>query len=556
MNYKLAILAVAALAACFATYAYAATSTASVAKSSITDFSAFDSWLAVIIIAIILSFSLAGAQYLIGVMLSNQGVRARALSEFGQAFGSVALVVIVLIVINFFGTTLTAANLIGPGKIAPICNTLQGSGIDFLNSNPSNGGLIKGPSPTAVICDNIIMGKSTHTVTRGIDYGLGAIYVIDANMTNQTLRDFSEIYSWDNFLLFLRQAKEYESLCFPEWCADPIAPPSASIKVSYDYFAGYVLHRGITPIMAGENTLGFYVFFVQLIVILMFLLVWPYMLAAGLILRSVNFTRRLGGFLIALTIVILLVYPFLNLMEYSALSNMQKLDPAGASSMPNLALCARASQTVVPYCAAGSGCAAPKQIDTSGLDGVYCYTTADKLPASYIFKGIPPDNMKNSDMVSACPSGSSVKQSQDCYVRKDINLYVLPDIKDVTRLYSWWPGGGNILEGETEFYLWALAPGNSGPVSLSSVISLFSNGFTNLDSFPECFSIYGVPLHLCMGPKHLATTLSALFNLYALFALSAFVIPIINTLLVLSATLGLSSLLGGETTLLGLTRFV
>lgn len=548
-------LAVVASFLALAAMAAPAKTVSSVAKSTFSSFSALDNWLGVIMAAIILSFSLAGVQYLIGVLLSNQQVRARALSEFGQAFGSVALIVIVLMVINFFGTTLTVSHLVGPHKLVPLCDTLQGSGIDFLNSDPAHKGAINGPSPTAVICEDIIRGSGgSGGVTRGIDYGLGAAYVIDANMTNQSLRDFSELYSWDSYLLFLRNAKQYEALCFPEWCADPVAPPAAYIKVSYDYFTGYVLHRGITPIMAGENTLAFYVFFIQLLVALIFLLVWPYMLAAGLILRSVNYTRRMGGFLIAFTIVVLLLYPFLNLFEYAALGNLQKLDPVGASSLPNLALCGRATQTVVAF--GGS----PHGISTNGLDGVYCYTTADKLPADYIFKGYPPSSVKSGDTISACPDGTTVgsdKQlSLQCYVKKSVSLYVFPDIKDVVNLYSYWPPGGNVLQGEIAFYLWALAPGNAGPVSLNSVISIFSNGFTSLDSFPECFRLYGASLGVCIGPQHLASSLNALYDLYAFIAIPGFVMPILNALLLLSALLGLSSLMGGETTILGLTRFI
>ncbi|MDE1823355.1 MAG: hypothetical protein KGI00_04420 [Candidatus Micrarchaeota archaeon] len=536
-------------------------------SSVISKESAFDSWLPIAIIAILVALGIAGTQYMAGVLLGNQGVKTRALSEFGQVFGSAVLVVIILIVLNFFGTALTAMNLVSPSRITPMCDTLSGSQIDVLNSAmkpPSS--LWTSPSPTAVICNDLIYNKGNiGATTRNIDYGLGAAYVINANMTNQTLRDFSELYSWDNLLLFLRQFKIYQAFCAPLSCISPLnAGTELEIKVTSDYFAGYVLHRGITPIMAAENILTFYIFFVQMLFILIMLLLWPYLLAAGLILRTVAFTRRVGGFLIALTVVALLIYPFLALFQYHTLDKMQNLQPIGVSSMPNLALCGRATQTVVPICVAGSSsCQKPVDINDNGksnaLNGVYCYTTADKLSNDYVFKGLEPDGVKPSGTMVACPKGTTPNNQQtamNCYVKKNVNLFVLPDVKDVVHMYAYWPPGGNIIDAEIQMYLFALAPFNAGPLSLSSLLSLGSSGFKSLNAFPECFSVYGATTGICIGPKHMGASITALFNLYALIALPGFVLPIINVLMLLSAVLGISSLMGGETTLLGLTRMV
>jgi hypothetical protein len=67
-----------------------------------------------------------------------------------------------------------------------------------------------------------------------------------------------------------------------------------------------------------EAVLTFYVMLMQLLVITFFLFAWPYILAAGIILRSSFFTRRTGGLLMAISLVAVLIYPILYGMEYGA----------------------------------------------------------------------------------------------------------------------------------------------------------------------------------------------------------------------------------------------
>ncbi len=57
-------------------------------------------------------------------------------------------------------------------------------------------------------------------------------------------------------------------------------------------------------------------------------------------------------------------------------------------------------------------------------------------------------------------------------------------------------------------------------------------------------------------PDHAIDTGLTLTNIYGITAISAFILPLLNILIVYSGMIGMSSLLGGDTDIIGLSKFL
>ncbi|MDE1860431.1 MAG: hypothetical protein KGH72_01810 [Candidatus Micrarchaeota archaeon] len=524
------------------------------AQSFLTNYSAFNNWLPVVGGAISLGFVIAGVYYMVGALLNNQKVKSGAISQFLQVLGTLIILVAVVMVLNYFGTVLTIPQLLPPSTIMTLCHQLGygGSGgpaVDFLNAGKTltvNGNPI--PEPGQTLCADVIApAGGGGSLTTNLDYGLASTYMIEDNLTNQSLREMNDMYDWESMVYWLRSYVVTYSFCIPVECAIPLpSPPETtgdfleSTQVSFRYFSGYVQGRLITPAVTVEMNLMFYLYMMQLVIIIMMLLMWPYVLAAGIVLRAFSYTQRAGGLLIAIVLVSLLVYPTIILFQYNTLSNVQNLQPIGTGQTPSLALCGRSVQ----WTSSHSG---------AGLSGVYCYTEETSLPTSYIFKGIIPQGFpwSGNKNIPAC-SGTSFSSSQNCYVKKTINFYVFPRLADIPNLYSYWPGP-NLVPMELDLTFHDTIPLNGGIQSLFRIFyALLDRNFNS--GIPEVYT--GLVNSYDIGPHYIINTYTTMENLYGMLAVSGFIIPILDMMILVSATTGLSSVLGGETTLLGLSRFL
>lgn len=301
----------------------------------------FTSWIPTIFAAILLAFSLTSLYYLIGVALNNLRVKNMAIAEFWQAAGTAVMVVVILWVLSVFGATLTSTKtlLVSPTAISSICsaNTLVHSQFDFANSGPeafeaSTGSTMQ--SPTYIVCQLVEKAAKNNDPTTNIDYGLAAAYVISANMTNQTLANLDALYFFEGTAGWLRTVHSITTICLGDpiyednplvgaaQCANPLSG-SESYKVQYQYepFVAYYYQRLALPPIEITASLIFYLFFLQMTGTLIMLYWWPYLLAAGILLRTFAVTRRSGGLIIALVLASLLIYPIIYLFEYTSLSN-------------------------------------------------------------------------------------------------------------------------------------------------------------------------------------------------------------------------------------------
>ncbi len=532
-------------------------------------YSAFTNWAPIIIIAALLGTTLAGVYYMIGYLLNNPRIRASAISEFEQAIGSIALVIVVIGVLYMLGTTdFSFGSFLGAkgvSSISNICSTYLNppSGTaypaylssNFYDSGSTPPGL---PEPTTAVCQYLIGAplnkvSSSDPITTNIDYGLAATYVIMANMTNQSVYELNAVYNLDSILFFLRNLNPYVGFCIPGVCVDPFTPAEGiNIRLGYKPFQGYVFQRSIMPSIVTQATLTLYMETLELMIIIILLVFWPYLLGAGIVLRTIPFTRRAGGLIIAATIVGVIILPTIFLLEYHALNNIQSQTFVGASQIPGVALC-------------GFG-----PVPASHSNNVlWCYTSANVLKTSYIYKGTQPARFKSD--IPACtgqlnPNNGEFTNGENpysnepkCFVQRNLSFYTYPDAAGIISLYSCYPTDTTIIPVEFDMIVSAMV---QAPLSLNpaGLMALFSNAVNQQGANSGVNALLTpVPGGSCIskiGPHNTSAVLTSLVNMYGIITVSGFIIPILNFLILLSAMTGISSLIGGETTIIGLSRFI
>ena len=156
-----------------------------------------------------------------------------------------------------------------------------------------------------------------------------------------------------------------------------------------------------------------------------------------------------------------------------------------------------------------------------------------------IYSKYPPNTI-----VPACPTKNAEGL---CFFQKNLNFYVFPNIPEILNLYFTWPAGGNLLSFEAIFIVPGVSTLTSIANAIASFTSLLSGNF--IGSFPS-FSYYYV------NPTHTVAAIIALINVYAIEAVTGFILPIFNILILISSILEISKLLGGEGSVLGLSKFI
>jgi hypothetical protein len=499
--------------------AYAATTPPSIT----TSISAFTEWLPIVVLAIIASVGIVMVYYIIGTLLNNRTIKSAALSEFENAIGTALVVVILIAVFELFGSGFYPSLLMSRSNANNLCTTLNGANLNFIN------GLQQ--TPTNQICTNLIPSAGNggnnpnqQQATANLDYGLASTYLVLANLTNQTATNLNGYYIYRGYMSFLSTFNSTDSMCWPALTcvglsvatggtgllgnlagsvsgSTPAGYGALEVKYTFQPFAGYDILLDSANLLTQQSTLMFYLFILQLMIIIVLLHSWPYILAAGIILRASFLTRKVGGLLIAIAVVGLLVYPAIFLMQYNSLNTVGS-QPIGATSLPTLQLI-------------GSQ---------------------------------PPPASLSSALASLVSQPSSYTINYD----EKLNFFVFPRADYIIYHDGCWPAGGNLITGELQVIG---AYGTPLLGLLNGALNLFTNTGQTATSGP---SVSSQLLHLgftCNSYNAINTTFS-LYNLYGLMSIIGLIFPLINALLVLAALFSISSLLGGDTRLFGIERLV
>ena len=147
-------------------------------------------------------------------------------------------------------------------------------------------------------------------------------------------------------------------------------------------------------------------------------------------------------------------------------------------------------------------------------------------------------------------------------MKKDLSFYIFPSAADIINLYSCYPSGSNKYPNilvPTEAEILGSTVADNFVMPFSFLVSLFFTSSANSQSSALLTPFYGYGGGSCMakvGPRNLSAAYTALINMYGIITVSGFIVPIINLLIMISAMTGLSSMIGGETTIMGLSRFI
>lgn len=509
--------------------------------------SVFYSWIPVIVLAILAAAALTVAYYGIASLIGNPRLKAQALDEFAQVLGTAVVIVLILGLLNIYGGLSFSAYPKLNSAVQAICGPNQlGSPttqITFLSSNSNT------PGPTQMICSDIVDQASTGGITQNIDYGLGSTYALVANITNQAGNSLNYLNVFESYYATLANMKPQESICWPGLCASSLKAAVGTITYVYQPFYIYGKVRGGTLFIGVEASLSFYVGLLEMLLIILMIFGWPYLLAAGLILRASAYTRKAGGLLIAIVLVGMLLFPILNIFEYLSLSNVT--NPLSTANSPigltqTSLTQATVSNTVLYGIPTGGSLSTPQDQSacstlggTLDANGDCCYTPPGGV---YVCAPLQETGSQTSSSTSNSPTTST---TPIVYDTSHINFYVFPRLDYILNYDGCWPTGGDI------FLQDALIAGSYSVPGYGLILAIKDL----IGSFTSTIPLPTAPGFSC-NPPNLIKSVLDLASFYGQIFPFTLLMPVLNILMLLSAVKGISSLLGGDTNLLGLGRIL
>ena len=457
------------------------------------------------IAAILLDSAIIAIWYMIGSVLNNSTVKSSAINEFYQIAGTILIALIVIWAVTTFGkffeTALSGTSLMNYNAMSSLCSSLSSTtNLNLIGVSPSL--LYAGTTPgsTPGIC-NIIDGAPTTTdVTQISDYPLAASGLILANMTNQTVTNLDQFFEVDAYIGFFAKATPTFTFCtqvpiLAGPCVIPVVPirPIFRTGITYTPYAGYAMIIGSMRSIGDILSFAFESFTLQLLLLTAFLLTWPYLIFGGIVLRATPFTRKIGGLLIAIGIGAVLIFPTVYTIEYLSMG-------AGINS----ALISQSSQGIS---------------STYGFNSIYT-NSLTALPG---------------------PNGGTYA----------VNFFNEPKIKYIAEQYGCWPSGGfGSAEAVDIAYLEIPFVGfSSGVISL---IQTLISGSPSFSSIP----VLNFPSGDYCAPGDALSLVFPILNASAIIGVSSYFLPILNLIITLSAIMGISGLMGGDTSMAGLSKLV
>ncbi len=484
----------------------------------------------IVMVALLLDVCIVAVWYFAGVILANEGVKQSAKGEYYQFLGTAFLIGALLWMVAAYSgisySIMSSTNLLNPTAMTTLCHNVESSSqLSLLG--PTNSLLSGAQTPSGKQLVGICSMLDGSTITDKMNYPLAAAAVVTANLTAQTANNLNAAYTYDAYIGFLSTLKPTISLCFaPPEAIQCVIPGGAIIgsyfrmSLSYAPYVGYqILYSGISIVGTLLN-LSFESYIAQLLIISIILYIWPYLLFGGIVLRSTFFTRKLGGLLIAIAIGAVVIFPTVFGIEYATLAN--------------------------------------------GLPGI---TAATPYNATYGFNALSPDNA-----IAQIPDYTTVN-GQATAGNYLLNFYVPPSLQQIAQANNCWPQvstAGVVTQLLNPIAAGLVIPevaglGTQSPLATAELADIFYllNPITNLGSgvgqiltasTTLSAGTYFLPAY-CPIQGALSTNLEML-NAYGIMGVTSYFIPILNLIITLSAIVGMSGLLGGNTTLEGLSRFV
>ena len=477
--------------------------------------------LPLVLAALLLDVCIVALWYFLGVLLANDAVRESAKGEYYQFLGTAFLVVLLVWGITTYSgvsyTILGSTKLMSPSSMTALCGRIEGgSHLDLLGA--SNSLLSGAQTPSGRQLVGICSMLDGDTLTDKINYPLAAAAVVTANLTAQTANNLNGAYTYDAFIGFLSNLKPTIGLCFaPPPAAQCLIPGAALMGDYYRMTLSYVPYAGYSMLFSGMGSIGTLLnmsvesYIAQLLIISIALYVWPYLLFGGLVLRSTFFTRKIGGLLIAITLGIIVIFPTIFGIEYVSLGNGL---PGATSILPT----------------------------STGANATYGFNLVTTIPGN----------------VATDASGNVITSN---YI---VNFFVAPSMQNIAMANGCWPKfstAGALADvftsGGLGLTVGSVSPNPLAGAELADIFYLL-NPFANVASGigQQIVSSGTFFLPASCPPQGALATNMEMLNAYGVIGVTSYFLPIINLIMTLSAIIGMSGLMGGDTKLEGLSRFV
>lgn len=503
------------------------------------------------IVALLLDSALVSIWYMVGSILGNSAAKASARSELYQIGGTALLAVLIVALLTTFSSAfyniLGSTKLLNPAVTNSICqNIMAGTKLTILGSN---GVVMSGSQESGStfpgFC-NMVNPSQPQTATTRMDYPLAATGVIIANLTNQTMTNLDSSFVVDSFLGFLTNLAPEIRLCLGSipalQCVTPIPNPAATLTVnigaSFAPFAGLdFIYKSLADY--GTMITNAYTLFVaQLTFIVVFVFIWPYLIFIGLVLRATPFTRGVGGLLIAAAIGMVLFYPLIYSIEYLSLGNGLVQSNAATYGYNYITAIPGRGAVVCPGEANAIGgpavpsCGSSSSLDTPGCSNSIVYSPVCFAPSGQVDKSVQP--LCTDSVAPTC--------------NYTVNFFVQPSIKDEALSYGCWPA----------FQHGQPAPLNSAEfVDITVLLVPFYSlvaPLISLAAVPNSIPTLWLPA-MCK-PDAALKTFQAMTQSFGVMGISAYLLPVLNLVITLSGILGVSGLLGGDTSLAGIAKLL
>ncbi len=482
--------------------------------------------------------------YYVGVLLNNDKVKGSAIAEFYQFIGTAIMIGVIIgtmaMLASVYYSALGATNLMNPTAIYKQCYSVAiNTSFDYIDAVllPTAGTTNNAPK----ICDLVYNSGSTPDLTTELDYPLAATTVILANITNQTVSNLNSTFTIDAFLGYLSKLTPTLGLCVAvknkNACNAPLigASPDIDTEIGFTPYAGYsMLYQNLQP-LGQLLSLSVISLVVQMLFVSVFLYIWPYLLCAGLVLRSTFLTRSIGGLLIAIVVGVLLIYPTIYAFEYLALGNGPPITPG------NTQFAQARNAILTPY--------------------GYGFLTSLPAPPNAPIAGWPPPlvvtgcDLSNPGSIGVCVADTKILSAgSEITSYYSINFFVQPNIKAIAYENSCWPNFfGYKVNGLLSVDVLNMAYLMIPLASWASTAFFIGNLVGYLAS-PNADIHFPLPSHCSSG--NASSTFLEMLKAYGIIGVDAFLIPAINIVLTLSVILGLSQLFGGDTSLAGLSNII
>ncbi len=508
-----------------------------------------------VILAITIDALIVAIWYMIGALLSSQQLKAGARAEALQVVGTAIIGGLILAFLLAFGTiyynsvqgipgyptvlqqgqiytmsqqlgcppTPNGLPVFGTATFDTVSSLLGGP---FLLPTSGSAPASHAPTPCSIVATVTDSGANIgDDGTTLAEFPLASAMVINANVMNQLGQGLNDAFIIDAYLEYLNTFTPTIAICvgglgvcsslpFVNFLPPIPFAPSPNLYVQWAARPLYGADQFDKPIQNISGLLynSLVIADMQLLFEDILLYSWPWLLFAGLALRGLFFTRKLGGILIAVALSAILIYPTVLGIEYLASNN-----PALFPSSPS---------TQLTFCGSNAYSYQVNYFALPSLAGVAqdcgCYPGGGSLGE------VVNNNAEDMALTTTFWWGDLANNAAGLISSFASNpagaiggfFYGVSTSVDTEQSFA------NAAQGTVEFCNYG---GYTGQTSPTTGLGIFSGGEGMDFSVPQIYGVDGV---------------------------AGYFLPILNILITIASMLGLSGLLGGDVQLAGLSRFV